>query len=408
MYLTSTATTGWSTRRWLSIITLLLACFHIQLTSAGLFGGKSSSIREDYVYLDTSTFSISADNTAASSEITSGVRVVPNTAAVSDKGLEGIGYILDAPCVGLPNSNTANNNVRTTYARIALISLDNCTLDWKITRAQNDHASGVIIYSPNGDDVSFDNLHFSVPIVIPAFAISSNDGLRMSQNIASSQLKPAGVSSASQRQIRFTLLANEKSFPSVWEFTLIIVVVLLFLSLVISVAMHCHLYRLRRNYALRNNIPDGTEMMVIHKSALGKLPIKVWHAKGDLRARPALGKNEENHQFTVVMEPPPAYDPKSMISPHQLKSDDEETAQSVCPICLDDFKDGEEVRELPCCHYYHLECIDPWLTTKSGTCPMCKLPISSDLTPAYLPPENTSWWYSIASSIFAPCMLFCR
>ncbi|CAB5367869.1 unnamed protein product [Rhizophagus irregularis] len=27
---------------------------------------------------------------------------------------------------------------------------------------------------------------------------------------------------------------------------------------------------------------------------------------------------------------------------------------------------------LPCKHWYHVECIDPWLTTKSSSCPLCK------------------------------------
>ncbi|KAK9719958.1 hypothetical protein K7432_004477 [Basidiobolus ranarum] len=407
MYLPSIATTGWSTRRWLSIVGLLLVCFHFQLTSAGLFGGKNPSIHEETVFIDTNTNHISVDKTITPSDITSGVRVVPNTAGLNDKDLQGIGYVLDVPCEGLPTSKSSNSSAHTGYTRIALVPLGNCTLDWKIMRAQNDQALGAIIYSTNGDDISLNDVHFSIPIVIPVFVVSSDKGVQMAQDILDSQQSTGNVNTL-KKQIRFTMQPSEKSYPSVWEFTLIIVVVLLFLSLAISVAMHCHLYRLRRNYALRNNIPDGTEMMVIHKSALNKFPVKVWHPSGELRTRSSHGKNNINHQCTVVMEPPPAYDPQNMLSPPPFKSEDEETAQSVCPICLDDFNDGDEVRELPCCHYYHVECIDPWLTTKSGTCPMCKLPISADLTPAYLPAENSSWWYSIATSIFAPCMVICR
>ncbi|KAJ6417389.1 hypothetical protein OIU84_003161 [Salix udensis] len=43
-----------------------------------------------------------------------------------------------------------------------------------------------------------------------------------------------------------------------------------------------------------------------------------------------------------------------------------------CSICLQDFKDWDPMRKLPFCeHYFHLECIDEWLT-RNGSCPMCR------------------------------------
>lgn len=41
-----------------------------------------------------------------------------------------------------------------------------------------------------------------------------------------------------------------------------------------------------------------------------------------------------------------------------------------CPVCTDDFVDGEKVRILPCRHIYHQHCIDPWHLEKSDTCPI--------------------------------------
>lgn len=43
----------------------------------------------------------------------------------------------------------------------------------------------------------------------------------------------------------------------------------------------------------------------------------------------------------------------------------------VCAVCLDGFG-TEEVRQLPCGHEFHLECVDPWLLTKKRKCPVCK------------------------------------
>jgi hypothetical protein len=35
--------------------------------------------------------------------------------------------------------------------------------------------------------------------------------------------------------------------------------------------------------------------------------------------------------------------------------------EDVCPICLVDFEDGEDIRRLPCKHIFHVPCIDEWL-----------------------------------------------
>ena len=48
-------------------------------------------------------------------------------------------------------------------------------------------------------------------------------------------------------------------------------------------------------------------------------------------------------------------------------------SQATCPICLDDYVSGETtVRELPCRHLFHPECVDSFLLRNSSLCPMCK------------------------------------
>jgi len=42
-----------------------------------------------------------------------------------------------------------------------------------------------------------------------------------------------------------------------------------------------------------------------------------------------------------------------------------------CPICRDGFKLGEKVPQLRCHHFFHKECITPWVKV-NGTCPVCR------------------------------------
>ncbi|XP_015899589.3 receptor homology region, transmembrane domain- and RING domain-containing protein 1 isoform X2 [Ziziphus jujuba] len=47
-------------------------------------------------------------------------------------------------------------------------------------------------------------------------------------------------------------------------------------------------------------------------------------------------------------------------------------AGETCAICLEDYKDGEILKVLPCQHEFHSSCVDSWLTKWGTFCPVCK------------------------------------
>ncbi|KAI1694686.1 ring finger domain-containing protein [Ditylenchus destructor] len=46
-----------------------------------------------------------------------------------------------------------------------------------------------------------------------------------------------------------------------------------------------------------------------------------------------------------------------------------------CAICLEEFKEKEALTELPCGHFFHHECVKPWLFIKAE-CPICRMNIT--------------------------------
>ncbi|CAN6708400.1 unnamed protein product [Malus baccata var. baccata] len=51
--------------------------------------------------------------------------------------------------------------------------------------------------------------------------------------------------------------------------------------------------------------------------------------------------------------------------------------EAVCAVCKDSILVEDKVRSLPCCHYYHHDCIVPWLGIRN-TCPVCRYELPTD------------------------------
>ncbi|CAB1351279.1 unnamed protein product [Coregonus sp. 'balchen'] len=90
--------------------------------------------------------------------------------------------------------------------------------------------------------------------------------------------------------------------------------------------------------------------------------------------------------------PPPAE--KEMIStlPSVSVSQEQTDSRLGCPVCREEYSVGESVKQLPCLHYFHCDCIVPWLELHD-TCPVCRKSldgVDQTIQPPPEPPEPPS------------------
>jgi Ring finger domain len=79
--------------------------------------------------------------------------------------------------------------------------------------------------------------------------------------------------------------------------------------------------------------------------------------------------------FSWKAEPSPE-SPKASSTEHPTIEMDE--VDAVCAVCIGIFcadsgpyDEGAELRQLPCAHHFHVDCINTWLRI-NGSCPTCR------------------------------------
>ncbi|CAL9053780.1 E3 ubiquitin-protein ligase At1g63170-like [Musa acuminata AAA Group] len=85
------------------------------------------------------------------------------------------------------------------------------------------------------------------------------------------------------------------------------------------------------------------------------------------RARDESGSNSEGQGDGGILAP--GTDRERFVS----------NEDAVCCICLAKYVDNDELRELPCTHFFHKDCVDKWLKI-NALCPLCKSEAGSTTT----------------------------
>ena len=187
---------------------------------------------------------------------------------------------------------------------------------------------------------------------------------------------------------------SSSELPSLWVFILIVIAMFVAIISLTSLSMHI-LQRSRRNQ-LRRLIESGEvdlealgiKRLQVPQSVLDKMPLFIYVANDEgVKERTELASSTPftlaNTASATPSDPSPRHSP-TVSQPTRFevcRNPSNESlpyrklpyVQPTCPICLEDFLSHETiVRELPCRHIYHSECIDPLLREYSSLCPVCK------------------------------------
>ncbi|KAI9482647.1 MAG: hypothetical protein EXX96DRAFT_477798 [Benjaminiella poitrasii] len=183
-----------------------------------------------------------------------------------------------------------------------------------------------------------------------------------------------------QAAIKIILHPAVGGFPNAWEFTLIIVVALLAISFLASVGMHWHLWRIRRRQRERfeqqqlqqTEMEAGTtavlQKKIMDTDSLALFPVRVF---GDqqpttltrINSQQRSSRAIQNAELLIASEKPAEQQQQqdSNTDTGIIATDNDNDESSCCVICLDEFVVGDEIRELPCGHEYHCECIGKFM-----------------------------------------------
>jgi len=147
--------------------------------------------------------------------------------------------------------------------------------------------------------------------------------------------------------------------------------------------MHC--VQQRRRESLRRRVASGEidlealgiKRLTVPQDILDKMPLYTYTSEtgGDSSEAVAPQRPSADADGSAAKETSPEAEARGFTQP-------------TCAICLDDFARAETVvRELPCGHIFHPDCIDAFLRENSSLCPMCK---KSVLPRGFCPPVVTN------------------
>ena len=235
----------------------------------------------------------------------------------------------------------------------------------------------------------------------PVYAIPGASGSAIMQQLANYNGDSSHVNNGSFQSLasdpndRIRLytsiqLNGQNNLPSLWAFLLMVLGIVLVLVALTSFAMHVYQRQARRSLrrrVLRGDVDLealGIRRLNVPQELLHKLPVNVYTSaekEASSQRSPISTQLPRRNSEPVPIVPNGDSTTNPSTASHSFK-------QPTCAICLDDFVPGSTtVKELPCRHIYHPECIDEFLRAHSCLCPVCKAKV---LPSGYCPETITN------------------
>jgi hypothetical protein len=195
-------------------------------------------------------------------------------------------------------------------------------------------------------------------------------------------------------------MKNPSNMLALWTFFLIVIGSLLVIVALVSLTMH--LIQRRRRKSLQRRVESGEvdleasgiKRLTVPASHVKEFPLYTYNADPDAINAPETPSSVGGHVSTRSVTSGRSrrsrrrhHDTRSVVSdirpPGSIRSKRSSLAGSVdttatnyqpnCHICLVRFEHRLSIiRELPCGHIFHPECVGEFLTENSSLCPMCK------------------------------------
>ncbi|EWC43534.1 hypothetical protein DRE_01421 [Drechslerella stenobrocha 248] len=281
-----------------------------------------------------------------------------------------------------------------------------------MSSANNDYVSAFIFYGvasnySNGTnplrneafDVDYPVYYLDGSIGQPLMGKLSEYSGNMSELYNQASLEAAGYDLRDFARI-YAVISTRGSnpMPGLWLFLLVVVAVLLFIIGASSLLMHLCQFHYRRS--LRRRIANGEVdleglgigRITVPREFLVKFPTYTYTAEESTAEgprTPAVAAGPPRMEGSVEPKTPSkaAGSTNTSTSTNMNMNTSTSTStntnasaseaagrahlgrysQTGCPICLEDFvREETRVRELPCGHVFHPECIDPYLETQSS------------------------------------------
>lgn len=125
-------------------------------------------------------------------------------------------------------------------------------------------------------------------------------------------------------------------------------------------------------------VSPGSPLDLIHRSRDRRRPPPIWATIPNFAiwtATPQAAAPRRRHRSKCAVFDATGGEPGQFLEQVTGRS----RSGEECAICLNDFRDDERLRAMPCSHAFHYHCISQWLR-RNAVCPLCRRPMFPDPT----------------------------